>query len=101
MSFGFHPQHIVTRGRFDGQYGIATRGILICPDIVPRFPAKALVADLDLIGRMSELDPGATVGNFEPATFIALVDGRLQLVAEVGEDEELIGLVNEDEPPHC
>ena len=39
MALFIHPFHIATRGRFDGEYGIATRGYVVCPDLVSRFPA--------------------------------------------------------------
>ena len=45
------PLHIATRGRLGGQYGIATRGYLVLPDIVPRVPASAEMAPADLWGR--------------------------------------------------
>ena len=46
------PVHLFTMGWFGGEYGISTRGLLVCPDIVPRFPAIALV---------TSMDPGALV----------------------------------------
>lgn len=49
------PIHIATRGRLDGEYGIATRGYLILPEIVPRFPDLADVDSIDSIGDLSEM----------------------------------------------
>lgn len=46
-----HPFHIATRGRRGGQYGVATRGYVVLPDIVPRVPASAAMAPADLWGR--------------------------------------------------
>jgi hypothetical protein len=46
-----HPFHIATRGRRGGQYGVATRGYVVLPDIVPRVPAGAEMAPADLWGR--------------------------------------------------
>lgn len=50
------PVHIATRGRLDGEYGIATRGLLICPDIVPRYPSDSAVSDDDLVASISDAD---------------------------------------------
>lgn len=72
--------HIATRGRLDGEYGIATRGFIICPDIVVRFPSiaeitldealmvtikelglEATLRGLDLVASGKELSTGATL----------------------------------------
>lgn len=71
------PIHIATRGRLDGEYGIATRGYIICPDIVPRFPSRGEVRPLDLFGDVRELD----------------FEGILRAL-------ELLGEVD-DSPPRC
>lgn len=42
--------HIATRGRLDGEYGIATRGYVICPDIVARFPELAEISSRAPLG---------------------------------------------------
>ena len=47
--------HIATRGRLDGEYGIATRGYLICPDIVPRYPDRGLVSPLERLAELKRL----------------------------------------------
>lgn len=49
-----HPFHLSTRGRLGGAYGIATRGYLVLPDIVPRFPAVGTVEAEALVGRFTE-----------------------------------------------
>jgi hypothetical protein len=81
MSFGFHPQHIATLGHLDGQYGIGTIGYLILPDIVPRFAARALVHELDLVGETTSLN----------------------LTGSIGDDmsQTLVGLIDPDKPPSC
>ena len=81
MSFGFHPQHIATLGHLDGQYGVATLGYFILPNIVARFPARALVRDLDLVGKTTDLNLTGSMGDELAQT--------------------LIGLINPDEPPNC
>lgn len=103
MSFGFHPLQIATRGTLDGQYGVATRGFFILPDIVPRFPAQALVGDLSLVGQAAELDFTAALGSLPRLTFLAVADDSLRLVAEVGDDKArtLVAKVDGDKPPHC
>jgi len=49
-----HPFHLSTRGRLGGAYGIATRGYLVLPDIVPRFPDIGVVEAEELVGRFTE-----------------------------------------------
>ena len=53
------PFHIATRGRRGGQYGVATRGYIVLPDIVPRVPASADMAPADLWGRAESSPYGA------------------------------------------
>ena len=56
------PIHIATRGHLDGQYGIATRGYLVLPDWVPRFPSDAIVTDeRHLFGVVAEADQWASL----------------------------------------
>jgi hypothetical protein len=48
------PFHIATKGRWGGVYGIATRGYLVLPDIVPRFPAEGAIEVEDLVALVRE-----------------------------------------------
>jgi hypothetical protein len=59
------PLHIATRGRLDGQYGIATRGLVVCPDIVPRFPVDALLRPEFVVGEVRELELDAVLRSME------------------------------------
>ena len=43
------PIHIATRGKLDGEYGIATRGYIILPDIVFRIPSVAMVGEASFV----------------------------------------------------
>lgn len=113
MSFGFHPLHIVTRGRLDGQYGIATRGYLICPDIVPRFPADAdLFVELDLKGvveperlyaQFTDHDSYASLKTIEMEAQLRMIEGMLasaknwDMVASVELVEVTLGSVTSSE----
>lgn len=54
MAIFIYPQHIATRGRLDGEYGIATRGYIICPDLVSRFPVFGEVGQAQLFGLVDE-----------------------------------------------
>ena len=91
------PLHIATRGRLDGEYGIATRGYIICPDIVPRFPFDAEIADLDINQLLGISDPDrleAFVEDHPDLTLFAKINGpsrRYALVAKV-EDAEAFTL---------
>lgn len=48
------PSHIATRGYWGGVYGIATRGYLVLPDVVPRFPAEGTIEAEDLVAFFRE-----------------------------------------------
>jgi hypothetical protein len=157
------PLHIATRGRLDGEYGIATRGYIICPDIVARWPSIAelevsdeesfwaVVEDADFLHAAMSEHPGRTLlaGLEDVFGLQVVLDGdRLELVAQMGdldleavveeldsdvlgsvmeqelsgeldsdgvvgevdaegvsatviEENEVVGIVGEDEPPHC
>lgn len=86
MSFGFHPAHIATRGRLGGQYAIATRGYLVRPDIVPRFPA-----DADLF--VEEGDLGAV----EPMRLRGELFDHDPLFADLDFDTNQRGFLSEDQ----
>ena len=54
MALFIYPHHIATRGRFDGEYGIATRGYIVCPDLVSRFPVFGEVHQSRLFATVDE-----------------------------------------------
>lgn len=71
------PLHIATRGRLDGQYGIATRGYIVLPDIVPRYPSTAEVDQvgwLPVPGSVEELGFEAKVEDHGVFTLQATVE---------------------------
>lgn len=109
------PFHVATRGRFDGQYGVATRGLIVCPDIVPRYAQEAIVessdepvavvepetyyaeiVQMDLLGKVTEESPTfkATVVELVP-DLVATVDDATEMEAQVFDNEEL-GVVVDD-----
>jgi hypothetical protein len=55
MLFPPYPLHIATRGLLDGQYGVATRGYLVLPDIVSRFPSDAVIYQEGHLAYVKEL----------------------------------------------
>jgi len=55
------PFHIATKGRWGGVYGIATRGYLVLPDIVPRFPAEGVLEAEKLVAWFTEEGLEATL----------------------------------------
>jgi hypothetical protein len=84
------PLHIATRGRLDGEYGIATRGYVICPDIVPRFPQDAVVGTDGFFARVTEQDLSALLRDFPKLTFEATAVGDGLYVCQLdGEKSEL------------
>ncbi len=90
------PLHIATRGLLDGEYGKATRGYIICPDIVPRFPQDA---DVDSDGSwavVAQLDLEAILADYPRLTFEAALGDALDLVVTVdGERYDASALVTD------
>ena len=96
------PLHIATRGRLDGEYGIATRGFIVLPDIVPRFPNRAevdVVGWLPLPGAIEELEYTARVEEHERFTLVALAVDGPQMEARVEELAEPIAVLFADFDP--
>lgn len=89
------PIHIATRGRCDGEYGIATRGYVICPDIVPRFPSDADVRPEFVIGEVRELGLRAELHRSVELT--GLVAEKADFEATIAEVMELFGDVDSPE----
>lgn len=84
------PMHIATRGRLDGEYGIATRGLIICPDIVPRFPSAAETVEEGWFAVVNEADLTALLRDWPKLTFEATaLEGGLLLCTVDGERHEL------------
>lgn len=75
------PLHIATRGRLDGEYGIATRGYVICPDIVPRFPGLAEVRPRVPVGAL-ELE-GLRAEMLSDRAAAILVEAKLDIDLEL------------------
>ena len=59
------PFHIATKGRWGGAYGIATRGYLVLPDVVPRFPAESFLESEKLVGLLTEEELEATLQSLD------------------------------------
>lgn len=59
------PFHLSTRGRWGGAYGIATRGYLVLPDVVPRFPAEGVLEPEKLVGLLTEEELEATLQSLD------------------------------------
>ncbi len=104
------PIHIATRGRLAGEYAIATRGLLVCPDIVPHFPVDGVLGTRGLVGAVRELELGATLrsleleGQMAARPDLVAVLRSLDILGEVSEVDELeeleareflVGLVRE------
>jgi hypothetical protein len=70
-----YPIHIATRGRLDGEWGIATRGYIICPDIVPRFPEKSETTEDGDWAVLTAQDYSALLRDFPKLTFEATLLG--------------------------
>lgn len=64
MQLIIQPWHIATRGRFDGEYGIATRGYVVCPALVARIPTQADVIDARLFGVVTPEELEAVLREF-------------------------------------
>jgi len=94
------PLHIATRGRLDGEYGIATRGYIVLPDIVPAFPSGGYVEDGWVIGIIDDLDLEAVVEEHAVFSLQAAVYEDAELDALVAADSDLVAVV-EDEDPGC
>ena len=78
--------HIATRGLLDGEYGKVTRGYIICPDIVPRFPQDAdIVVEDGSWATVSQRDMEATLADYPRLTFEGAVR-QLLLEAKVNGD---------------
>lgn len=92
------PLHIATRGLLDGQYGVVTRGYIVLPDIVSRFPSDAdvgLVGWLPVPGVVEEILYEARVSDHPVFTLEATVDDHGALLASVVEHPESVALVTE------
>lgn len=93
------PLHIATRGRLDGQYGIATRGYIVLPDIVPRYPSTAevdRVGWLPVPGTVEETGFEAKVEDHGVFTLQATVEEIPGLEARAdGETETLLATIGE------
>lgn len=63
MSLLIQPWHIATRGRFDGEYGIATRGLVVLPPIVSKLPVAGQALPDQLLGRIADNDLEAVLRN--------------------------------------
>ena len=104
--------HIATRGRLDGEYGLATRGYIICPDIVPRFPdfgevrpdehVGLLVPDLlegevvDNQGWFATTSDEGLTASLAPAGLVAIVVAVDELDGDLEEPELVLELVLDD-----
>lgn len=112
MLFPPYPLHIATRGLLGGQYGVATRGYLVLPDIVSRFPSDAVIsqegyvayvreapewyAQVVEVGLVVELKSFDLEGALSSIAYEAMVASQVEfqaIVAEMGE----IGFVQASE----
>jgi len=93
------PIHIATRGLLGGAYGIATRGYLVLPDVVPRFPSDAVVQYDELLGFITEEDLHAYLQQMDLAAVLKApldIEGiirDLAWMAMMKEQDELGGEV--------
>lgn len=105
------PWHIATRGRFGAEYGIATRGYIVCPPLVARMPVSADVIPEKLFGVITEEELEAVlrdcgwVGELDLAKFgldaawqatstlFGEITGENLLEAVIDARDPLVGLV--------
>lgn len=105
------PFHLATRGYFGNEYGIATRGYLVFPPIVPRFPSEGVVVEDRLGGWVEERDLFAFIqqdaallaalqpsifdleGILGPLAYQALVEERGELLGVIVQSDQLMALV--------
>ena len=64
------PFHIATRGYLGGAYGIATRGYLVLPDVISKFPAIGTVQYDGLTGTVYDDFWAAMVQSSEIRAFL-------------------------------
>lgn len=111
MALFIQPWHIATRGRFDGEYGIATRGYVICPSLVSRLPVdggvipeklfgvitedelEAILRDVGWLGLVEQEGFGLDAAWSLATHFTAEVTGVDLLEAVVSAHDPLVGLV--------
>jgi hypothetical protein len=97
------PFHLSTRGRWGGAYGIATRGYLVLPDVVPRFPADGFVETEELVGLFTEEALEATLESIDWGAVLQPgldVDGLIEDIVwrAMLEAQDMEGRLDGDKP---
>ena len=97
------PFHIATRGRWGGAYGIATRGYLVLPDIVPRFPAEGVIEAEGLVALFTEESLQVTLQEFDWSAItrsVIDIDGLVEDIAwrAMLEAQDMEGKLAGDKP---
>lgn len=79
-----YPFHISTRGRWGGEYGVATRGYLVLPPIVSRFPAEGIVQEGSFLSALVDEQGEWIADTILPSDWRGVVDARFDLEGLLG-----------------